>query len=154
VIIYKPGCKSCSRSNSGYVPYDIPARGHLDLVLVGEAPGQDELIQQKPFVGRSGQLLRNTVPAKKPAFLNTCQCGTSKPSLSDIRSCGVKQAIQIYLSNNTPVVLLGEYALKAWFDTNSINVTQNRGYLEPNLYISLHPFGIFAVSETANIPNG
>lgn len=37
----------------------VPGKGPLDakIMLIGEAPGQEEARQQKPFVGRSGQLL-------------------------------------------------------------------------------------------------
>lgn len=41
------------------VDYDLPPdrSGWNGLVLVGEAPGKDEVRQGRPFVGRSGQLL-------------------------------------------------------------------------------------------------
>ncbi len=32
-----------------------------DIVLIGEAPGHNEHVQRRPFVGRSGQLLRKTL---------------------------------------------------------------------------------------------
>ena len=42
-----------------HVPYQMPelAAGGPPLVLVGEAPGRDEVREGRPFVGRSGQLL-------------------------------------------------------------------------------------------------
>jgi DNA polymerase len=42
------------------VDYDFPANGTWNgLVLVGEAPGKEEVRQGHPFVGRSGQLLND-----------------------------------------------------------------------------------------------
>ena len=37
----------------------VPGKGPLDadIMLIGEAPGKEEALQGKPFVGRSGQLL-------------------------------------------------------------------------------------------------
>lgn len=58
---------ACSKSVESeqrliYVPYEmnmtLPASG---WALVGEAPGAEEEKQRKPFVGRSGQLLRKTL---------------------------------------------------------------------------------------------
>jgi DNA polymerase len=41
----------------------IPGEGHPDaaIMLIGEAPGQHEHEQRRPFVGRSGQFLRQTL---------------------------------------------------------------------------------------------
>ncbi len=45
-------------SDLPFVPYALPAREDWNgLILVGEAPGAEEVKQGKPFVGRSGQLL-------------------------------------------------------------------------------------------------
>lgn len=41
---------------SGSVPYEGPTDGYR-ILLVGEAPGAEEVGQGRPFVGRSGQLL-------------------------------------------------------------------------------------------------
>ena len=42
-----------------HVPYQMPDGSGMQppLVLVGEAPGRDEVKEGRPFVGRSGQLL-------------------------------------------------------------------------------------------------
>jgi len=41
-----------------YGPY-VPPEGRADarIVFIGEAPGKDEVLQRRPFVGRSGDLL-------------------------------------------------------------------------------------------------
>lgn len=41
------------------VPGEGPA--HAEIMLIGEAPGFEEAQQRRPFVGRSGQLLRKTL---------------------------------------------------------------------------------------------
>lgn len=40
----------------GRVPYEGPTSGY-NILIVGEAPGSEELGQGRPFIGRSGQLL-------------------------------------------------------------------------------------------------
>lgn len=41
----------------------VPGEGSVDaqLLFIGEAPGFNEAVQRRPFVGRSGQLLRQTI---------------------------------------------------------------------------------------------
>ncbi len=55
------------------VPYDYPAdrKNWSGIVLVGEAPGADEARQGRPFCGRSGQLLNETLAS---ASLDRSQC--------------------------------------------------------------------------------
>ena len=48
---------------------------NAEIMLIGEAPGYYESIQRRPFVGRSGQLLRKTLeeinlPAEKVFISN------------------------------------------------------------------------------------
>ena len=43
---------------SPHIPDDI---NNTNLVIVGEAPGRDEVIQGLPFVGASGKFLRKTI---------------------------------------------------------------------------------------------
>lgn len=41
----------------------VPGEGNVDaeIIFIGEAPGQQEAIERRPFVGRSGQFLRKTL---------------------------------------------------------------------------------------------
>lgn len=41
----------------------VPGEGTVEaqVLLIGEAPGQNEAIERRPFVGRSGKLLRKTL---------------------------------------------------------------------------------------------
>jgi len=45
-------------ANLPFVPYQMPPAGRFNgLALCGEAPGAEEVRQQRPFCGRSGKLL-------------------------------------------------------------------------------------------------
>jgi uracil-DNA glycosylase family 4 len=99
------------------------ARGREDarLMLIGEAPGRDEDLQGKPFVGRAGQLLdrmletiglseehvyiTNTVYWRPP--------GNRTPTPEEIEACAPFLARQIELLSPDVLVLLGGAAAKS-----------------------------------------
>lgn len=53
-------CRICKRASSGKA---VPGEGNPDakIVFLGEAPGRTEAATGRPFVGRSGQLLRKMI---------------------------------------------------------------------------------------------
>jgi DNA polymerase len=91
------------------------------LMLIGEAPGRDEDLQGKPFVGRAGQLLdrmltsigldethiyiTNTVYWRPP--------GNRTPTPEEIEACAPFLAKQIELLSPDLLVLLGGAAAKS-----------------------------------------
>lgn len=76
-----PGCKGCPLENSGigFVPPTVAGKPASNLSLVniklgicGEAPAIDELEQQRPFVGRAGQVLRQWVFGNAGVDIDEC----------------------------------------------------------------------------------
>jgi len=53
-------CRSCKEACSGKA---VPGEGsaHARIVFIGEAPGREEAKTGRPFIGRSGQLLRQSI---------------------------------------------------------------------------------------------
>lgn len=53
-------CKICKIGKSGL---PVPGEGNpdADIVFIGEAPGKKEALTGRPFIGRSGQLLRSLI---------------------------------------------------------------------------------------------
>jgi uracil-DNA glycosylase len=53
-------CKVCKKDKIGIA---VPGEGDPDakIVLIGEAPGKNEAKEGRPFIGRSGKLLRQTL---------------------------------------------------------------------------------------------
>lgn len=104
------------------------------LMLVGEAPGRDEDIQGKPFVGRSGQLLdrilaaigldrgsvyiANVVPWRPP--------GNRTPTPQELAVCLPFIERQIELAGPALLVLLGGAAMSALTGT-SAGIVKSRG---------------------------
>lgn len=53
-------CRTCKIGKSGKA---VPGEGNpdADIIFIGEAPGKKEAIEGRPFIGRSGQLLRSLI---------------------------------------------------------------------------------------------
>jgi uracil-DNA glycosylase len=53
-------CRTCKRDKVGTA---VPGEGNAnaDIVFIGEAPGKQESITGRPFIGRAGKLLRSLI---------------------------------------------------------------------------------------------
>lgn len=105
------------------------------VMLVGEAPGRDEDIQGRPFVGKSGQLLdlmlkaigldrgsvyiANTIYWRPP--------GNRAPSAEETAQCLPFIRRQIELAKPEIVVLVGGVSAKALLETQT-GIMQLRGH--------------------------
>ncbi len=102
------------------------ARGNetARVMLIGEAPGRDEDLQGKPFVGRAGQLLDRMLAAiglseSHVYITNTVYWrppGNRTPSPQEIEACAPFLARQIELLAPKILVLLGGAAAKHILD--------------------------------------
>lgn len=104
------------------------------IMLIGEAPGRDEDLQGKPFVGRSGQLLdrmlraigldrtsvyiANTVPWRPP--------GNRTPSPMEISLCLPFLVRQVELVAPKIIVTLGAAATQTMFE-EKLSILKTRG---------------------------
>jgi uracil-DNA glycosylase family 4 len=98
------------------------ARGREDarIMLIGEAPGRDEDLQGKPFVGRAGQLLDRMLAAIGLAqehvyITNTVYWrppGNRTPTPEEVEACAPFLARQIELLSPDVLVLLGGAAVR------------------------------------------
>jgi DNA polymerase len=90
-------------------------------MLIGEAPGTEEIKQKKPFVGRAGKLLnqilkKNKIDRKKLYITNLIKVKLSnnrKPTEKEIRKWLPKLKKEIKSIKPKTIVLLGESATKA-----------------------------------------
>ena len=98
------------------------ARGREDarIMLIGEAPGRDEDLKGKPFVGRAGQLLDRMLAAAGLAeehvyITNTVYWrppGNRTPTPEEVEACAPFLARQIELLSPDVLVLLGGAAVR------------------------------------------
>lgn len=128
------GCEGCPlhAKGKGYCP-DKPARKVAKYVLLGEAPGKQEIARGEPFIGKAGfvltQWLIKAVPTLKMAMereevslMNTLRClppevqGRAYPKGAE--KLQAEEHCRQY--NNIPstvtiVILFGESPQRAWF---------------------------------------
>ncbi len=105
-----------------------------DIMLVGEAPGSEEDLQGKPFVGRAGQLLDRMLKAigldrTKVFIVNTVPWrppGNREPSPEEMALCQPFLHRQIELVAPKLLVTLGNVPTKALFQT-STGIMRMRG---------------------------
>lgn len=117
-------CASCGLLDlyDGPVP---PDGGDFTIMAVGEAPGEEEDKQGKPFVGRSGKLLRTTLQAfgfDNVTYTNIVRCRPpdNKIKAKHIKACYRSLPIRdntylVMLFGNTPLkAVLGESGITQW----------------------------------------
>jgi DNA polymerase len=117
-----------------------------DIMLIGEAPGQEEDEQGKPFVGQSGMLLNNMLLAvgiKRSAVYITNVVywrppGNRTPSADEVALCLPYVMRHIALAQPKVIVLLGGVAVRAVLDTN-VPISRLRGVNRKVLGIDVIP---------------
>lgn len=105
-----------------------------DIVFVGEAPGADEDIQARPFVGRAGQLLTKIIEAmqfnRSDVYIaNIVKCrppDNRPPEPDEIHNCLPFLQKQIEIIDPAIVVALGGVATKALLG-QAAGITEIRG---------------------------
>jgi DNA polymerase len=116
------------------------------LMFVGEAPGADEDIQARPFVGRAGQLLTKIIEAigmKREEVLigNVNRCrppGNRAPTTEEASMCKPFLLREIAVVQPEVIVVLGNTAMKNLLDTKE-GITKLRGRFQDYKGIKVMP---------------
>ena len=95
------------------------------LMFVGEAPGADEDIQARPFVGRAGQLLTKIIEAigfrrEEVLIGNVNRCrppGNRPPTFEEASTCKPFLLREISIVQPEVIVVLGNTAMRNLLDT-------------------------------------
>ncbi|MFB6075789.1 MAG: uracil-DNA glycosylase family protein [Candidatus Aenigmatarchaeota archaeon] len=126
-------CNKCSlcENVTHYVPGEGPA--DADLMFIGEAPGEQEDLSGRPFVGRAGELLIEFLNEagidREDVFITSvlkCRPPNNRnPQKEEIESCKPYLERQIEIIEPNVVIPMGNFALKTLLDKNSI--TKHRG---------------------------
>lgn len=108
-----------------------------DIVFIGEAPGEDEDIQGRPFVGRAGQLLTKIIESialrREEVFIgNVLKCrppGNRDPSPVEIAACMPFLREQIDLLQPRVICALGRFAAQTLLGVNgSLSALRGRAH--------------------------
>jgi DNA polymerase len=116
------------------------------LMFVGEAPGADEDLQARPFVGRAGQLLTKIIEAiglKREDVLigniNRCRPpGNRAPTTDEAAVCKPFLLREIAVVQPEVIVVLGNTAMKNLLDTRE-GITRLRGRFQDYKGIKVMP---------------
>lgn len=144
-------CRICKEGKSGL---PVPGEGNPDanIVFLGEAPGKTESHTGRPFVGRSGKLLRNLI---KDAGIDESEFYITSPvkylpdrgtpAPADILHGKTHLDKQLKIINPEIIVLLGSVAAKATLALN-YPVMKHHGEIieqEGTKYlITIHPAAV------------
>ncbi|MDD5613461.1 MAG: uracil-DNA glycosylase [Candidatus Omnitrophica bacterium] len=104
------------------------------IMFIGEAPGADEDIQGKPFVGKSGQLLTKIINAmglsrEEVYIANILKCRPPEnrdPNPHEIENCIHNLFMQIDIVSPEIIVILGRVAGMTFFGKD-FSITRQRG---------------------------
>ncbi|MEA3485269.1 MAG: uracil-DNA glycosylase [Candidatus Aerophobetes bacterium] len=118
-------CQRCSLYKSRTNP--VPGRGNpkASLMLVGEAPGKEEDLQGRPFVGAAGKLLNKSlrkagILEKEIYIANVLKChppGNRDPVPEEIKACLPFLRQQVQIINPKVICTLGKFATQVLLDT-------------------------------------
>jgi len=124
-----------------------------DLMFIGEAPGRDEDMQGRPFIGRAGQLLTKIIHAMEMTredvyIANVLKCrppNNRNPSLKEMTACGATLLKQIEIIEPVIIVGLGGVAANFLLDMDrSVGSLRGRFHDFPDfpgcrLRVTYHP---------------
>jgi len=104
-----------------------------DIMILGEAPGREEDVQGIPFVGRTGQALRDVLKQTglldRVVFDNSVRCrppDNQTPGIPTIRACRPNWVAEIERRKPRVLVLMGATAIKALTGEKSVRINQYR----------------------------
>ncbi len=131
-------CSVCHRCELGRTrTHAVISRGNpnADILIIGEGPGENEDLQGKPFVGKSGQLLDKILESvnltENDIFIcNIVKCrppGNRKPTKDEMDACRPYLMEQIRLVNPKIIILTGASSIEGIFQEKSVGITKIRG---------------------------
>lgn len=118
-----PQCGRCGLLRKCISPkMPIAGKGEKKILIVGEAPGEDEDKRNKPFVGRTGMLLQDTleefgINMRRDCWItNSLICrppGNAEPSSVQIESCRPNIVNAIEELKPEKILLFGKAAVSS-----------------------------------------
>ena len=151
-------CRRCRlwRSRTNAVPGEGPVRAKL--MLIGEAPGRQEDVEGRPFVGAAGKLLTdllesNGISRTSVFITNVVKCRPPQnrdPQDDEVKACTPYLERQIKLIRPGIIVCLGRHAARfilsqASIGFSSISSARGKFYsatiygIETLVFVTYHP---------------
>ena len=129
------------------------------LMIVGEAPGRNEDLEGKPFVGQSGELLQNLIGSygiKESDYhiCNIVKCRppeNRRPTPAEIKACKPLFARQFIMAAPKVILLCGSTAYEGFFGVKPVMKDVRGFFVEKKGYYIMttyHP--AYALRNPAN----
>ncbi|MDO9005163.1 MAG: uracil-DNA glycosylase [Aquabacterium sp.] len=126
------GCTACGLCESRQQTVFGVGHEHASVMIIGEAPGEQEDRQGEPFVGRAGQLLdrmlspvgltRSEAEASRQVFIaNVLKCrppGNRNPLPAEVAQCEPYLMRQIALVKPHVIIAMGRFAAQSLLKTS------------------------------------
>ena len=128
-------CKGCELCQTRQTIVFGSGNPNSKLLLIGEAPGKEEDLEGRPFIGRSGQLLRQLlcnvkIDPEQDAFItNIVKCrppNNRNPKSSEIKNCLSILEKQLSILKPELIVLIGSASTQALLGKD-IKISKKRG---------------------------
>lgn len=154
-------CNSCPLHGSDIVLWEklYSTNEQCDIMFFGINPGREEAVQKRPFIGRSGKLLRERIEALglskfNVVFSNAILCSTSNESkIPDIKVCIDNCRYYTKEIENLfhPVlkVAVGKQCANVYFGING-SMGEMNGQLYDNVVPIVHPSFVIRMPSDKN----
>ena len=127
-------CKKCRLHRTRRTPVVGEGSPEANYMFVGEAPGREEDLQGRPFVGAAGRILtealQNSGITREEVYItNIVKCrppGNRDPAPDEVSACLPYLLAQIDIIKPAGICLLGRIALNAILGLNSISRARGR----------------------------
>jgi len=142
-------CKKCplwkTRTNT------VPGEGNVSakIMILGQAPGKEEDLQGRPFVGRAGQLLNRLLKLaeikREEIFITSpIKCFPPKnrrPKREEIAACLPYLLEQIDIIDPKKIILLGEVAFSVFFPKQKLGEFRGKWIKKEGreFFVTYHP---------------
>lgn len=155
-------CKKCSLSKSRTNFVFGSGNSDAEIMFVGEAPGRNEDLQGKPFVGRAGKILDELLNLieleRKDVFIaNVLKCKPPQnrdPVPQEINTCKNYLFRQIDIIAPTIICTLGRYSTQLLLETDK-SITGLRGRIFKTGYGYIlpinHPAAVLYTPSRINV---
>jgi len=142
-------CRKCPlwKTRKNAVPGEGPV--NAKIFICGQAPGFEENLLGKPFVGRAGkflnQLLKIAKIKREKVFLTSpIKCfppKNRKPTKKEIEACLPYLKKQIEIINPKKIILLGEIAFSVFFPKKELSSFRGKWIKKEGkeFFITYHP---------------
>ena len=144
------GCRECPLWKSRKNPVFGEGSPEAEVVFVGEAPGREEDLEGRPFVGTAGKLLTKMIQSiglrrEEVYIANVLKCrppGNRDPYGEEVGKCSPHLRSQLEIIGPKVICALGTFAAQALLGTHS-PISELRGrvfdYQGTKLIPTYHP---------------